>query len=424
MRILFITPYLPGPLRPRPFNFLKELSERHRITLLSPVFNSEEEAAAFELAKLLPGLTIETVYLPKAENLGRSIRAGLTGQSMQAFYCYSPALVQAAREILRNGDFQLIHIEHYRAAFFGRELQFARIPIVYDTVDSISLLVERTLRHGPLKQRLVSLAELGATRRYEASLISSGFFEQVCATSWEDAAALERLAGQAQARPDGLNRPGTGENTGKVKIVPNGVNIGEFAPPNFKRQPATAIFTGKMSYHANAAAARYLVKEIWPRVRLAYQEARLWIVGSSPPADLLAQSGRYGIEVTGYVPDLSRYLQMATVAVSPLVYSVGIQNKVLEAMACATPTVASFQISRSINARDGQELFLVPDHQPAAFARRILDLFENPAQAEQLGRAGRDFVMREHTWTQASRQLEELWEAAAVPPGQLAALVS
>lgn len=423
MRILFITPYLPGPLRTRPFNFLKELSARHRITLLAPIFASEEESAALELARTLPDLEIRTVFLPKLESIGRSIRAGLTGHSMQAFYCYSPELVRAARGILQDGEFQLVHVEHYRAAFFGRELRFAKIPIVYDAVDSISLLVERTLRHGPLKQRLVSGLELGATRRYEAVVISGGFFEQVCATSREDATALTGLARSLKVAR-GARSPG--EETSPVQVIPNGVNIAEFAPPppNFKRHPSTAIFTGKMSYHANAAAARYLVKEIWPRVRLAHQEARLLIVGSNPPEDLLAQSGRYGIEVTGYVPDLSGYLKMATVAVSPLVYSVGIQNKVLEAMACATPTIASAQISRSINAGDGQELLLVPDRQPAAFARQILDLFENPDQAARLGRAGRDFVVREHTWERASRQLEELWEAALAPQGQPASLVS
>ncbi|MBN9391117.1 MAG: glycosyltransferase [Chloroflexi bacterium] len=423
MRILFITPYLPGPLRTRPFNFLKELSARHRITLLSPIFASEEEAAALELARTLPNLEIKTVFLPKLESIARSLLAGLTGQSMQAFFCYSSELVRAAREILQEGDFQLVHVEHYRAAFLGRELRSTTIPVVYDAVDSISLLVERTLRHGPLKQRLVSGLELGATRRYEGALISGGGFEQVCATSREDATALTRLAGPVN--PGRRNRS-PGEEISPVTVIPNGVNIAEFTPPppNFKRHPATAIFTGKMSYHANAAAARYLVKEIWPRVRLAHQEARLLIVGSNPPEDLLAQSGRYGIEVTGYVPDLSGYLKMASVSVSPLVYSVGIQNKVLEAMACATPTIASAQISRSINARDGQELLLVPDHQPAAFARRILDLFENPDQAARLGQAGRDFVVREHTWERASRQLEDLWEAALVPQAVPAALVS
>lgn len=422
MRILYITPYFPGPLRTRPFNFLKQLSARHDITLLSPVFNSQEATEAAEIVKILPNLSVRTVFLPKLKSLENCIRAGLSGQSLQAAYCYSPALIEAARGILQTGEFQLIHVEHFRAAFFGRELQFAKIPIVYDAVDSISLLVERTMWHGPLKQRLVSRLELGATRRYEAALISDKLFEQVCATSQEDATALQDLTGRPKS--EGRDTIMTGED--RVKVIPNGVNTFEFAPPppSSLREPATAVFTGKMSYHSNAAAARYLVKEIWPRVRLANQSARLWIVGSQPPKDLLAQSGRYGITVTGFVPDLAQYLKRATVAVSPLVYSVGIQNKVLEAMACGTPTIAGSQVGRSINARDGQEIVLVGDRQPAEFARRILEVFDNPDRAARIGRAGRDFVLREHTWAGAAGQLEELWEAAVAPSKQPVSLVS
>jgi glycosyltransferase involved in cell wall biosynthesis len=421
VQVLFITPYLPDSLRTRSFNFLKQLSERHDITLLSPVFSLEEERHAQQLLIDLPGLKIKTVSFSKIKSLGWSLRAGIARQSMQAFYCYSPAIIHAAKKILIEGEFQIIHIEHFRAAYFGQELQFAGVPIVYDAVDSISLLVERTMRHGPLKQRLVSRLELEATRRYEATLISGDYFEQVCATSREDAAALEKLAVVKPYARFGGRADGT-----KIKIIPNGVNIFEFTPPppGAAREPATVIFTGKMSYHSNAAAARYLVKEIWPRVRLAHQGAKLWIVGSRPPKDLMAYSGRHGIEVTGYVPDLAQYLKRASVAVAPLVYSVGIQNKVLEALACATPTIASSQVNRSINVKSGQEIFLTPDREPVAFARQILDLFDNPDRAASVGRAGREFVMREHTWPLASRQLEELWEAALISPEQFARAAS
>ena len=47
------------------------------------------------------------------------------------------------------------------------------------------------------------------------------------------------------------------------------------------------------------------------------------------------------MRVTGFVPDLRPYLAQAAVAVSPIRYGVGIQNKVLEAMAMGTPVVTS-----------------------------------------------------------------------------------
>ena len=420
MRVLFITPYIPNALRTRPFNLLKELAGRHEITLLTPAFSGEEMDEAEQLSLQIPGLAVKAVFCPKLQSLTQCLVALSYGLPMQSRYCYSPALIKAARELLGAKRYDLIHIEHLRAAYLGLELApAATIPIVYDAVDSISLLVERTLRHGPIRQRAISLVELAATRRYEGELVGKGYFSKVCATSREDAAALEQLAG--------LEKEGS---TGQVVTIPNGVNTALFSPPppGTQREPATVVFSGKMSYHSNAAAARYLIKEIWPRVRLARQDAQLWIVGSQPPGDLLARSGRHGVTVTGYVPDLPAYLQSATVAVAPLVYSVGIQNKVLEAMACATPTIASSQVTRSINTTDGQEMYLVPPGEAAKFAHRIIELIENPAKASQMGEKGLDFVLRHHTWEKAASQIEELWSGVQVGArarsGQLAWLAS
>jgi glycosyltransferase involved in cell wall biosynthesis len=415
MRVLYITPYLPDTLRTRPFNLLLELARRHEITLLSPIFSLAEAQATRQLSQQIPGLVIKTVFCPKLQSLSQCLVALGVRQPMQARYCYSTALIEAAWQLIKASRFDLIHIEHFRAAYLGRELSSAGLPTVYDAVDSISLLVERTWQHGPVRQRAISRLELAATRRYERHLMRTGYFQKVCATSREDAAALEQLAGLP-------------EMTGQVEVVPNGVDTGVFCPPppGIRREPATVVFSGKMSYHSNAAAARYLVREIWPLVRRARHDAQLWIVGSRPPRDLQAYAGRNGVEVTGYVPDLRDYLQRATVAAAPLVYSVGIQNKVLEAMACATPTIATGQVSRAIRARDGQELCLVPAGQPGEFAHRIVELIEDPRKAGLMGQAGRDFVLSHYTWQNAARQIEELWAGVQSKPhpGQLAGLVS
>ena len=126
-------------------------------------------------------------------------------------YCYSPALIEAAWQLIKANRFDLIHIEHFRAAYLGRELSSAGLPMVYDAVDSISLLVERTWQHGPVKQRAISGLELAATRQYEHHLMQAGYFQKICATSREDAAALEQLAGLP-------------EGTGQVEVVANGVD--------------------------------------------------------------------------------------------------------------------------------------------------------------------------------------------------------
>lgn len=396
MRVLFVAPYIPNALRTRPYHLLKTLASQHHITVLAPTFSREEALDGPRLMADLPGLEVIGVACQKPQAIARSLLALPRRLPMQAQFCYSPELIAMARQLVRRTRFDVAHVEHLRTGYIGKELAELGLPVVFDSVDCISLLVERTLKHGPLKNRLVSKLELSATKRYEGWLIREAGYRASCATSQEDASALEELARV---------------EVGRVRVIANGVDVNHFSPPLTKnsRLPDTVVFSGKMSYHANVAAARYLVKYIWPKVRLARPNARLFIVGSRPPKDLLALSGKHGVEVTGYVADLRSYLRQAEVAVAPMVYGVGIQNKVLEAMACATPVVATGDVSRAINARDGQELYLVPPGQPAAFADRVIELLQNPKLATEMGEQGRAAVLRHYTWTEASQRLEQLW---------------
>ncbi len=55
--------------------------------------------------------------------------------------------------------------------------------------------------------------------------------------------------------------------------------------------------------------------------------------------------------VTGYVDDIRPYLDGACVAVAPMQVAVGVQNKILEAMAMGLPVVATPLATRALGAR-------------------------------------------------------------------------
>jgi glycosyltransferase involved in cell wall biosynthesis len=191
-----------------------------------------------------------------------------------------------------------------------------------------------------------------------------------------------------------------------VKVVPNGVDLEYFHPSGDTREARTLVMTGKMSYHANATAAVRFVKDVMPFVWARLPDAKLWIVGQDPPADVV-KLGEGRVVVTGTVADIRPFLGKAAIAVAPIQYGVGIQNKVLEALACATPVVATPQAVGALEAKSGCELVVAST--PSELSAAIVALLEDRALRDCLGQAGRSFVERLHDWRMVAARLAEIY---------------
>jgi glycosyltransferase involved in cell wall biosynthesis len=272
-------------------------------------------------------------------------------------------------------------------------------PILWDSVDCISLLFGQAAKTSrSLFGRWVSRFELARTRQYEGCMATQ--FDAVTATSAGDLAALLRLAAEFRG----------GKTVPPTRVLPNGVDLDYFKPNFGPRQPSTIVLTGKMSYHANVTAAIHLLHDIMPRVWAEMPECRVVIAGSAPPRSVqaLAETHSGRVSVTGFVEDLRPYLQQATVAVAPIAYGAGIQNKVLEALASAAPMIASPQAVSALSVRPGIEL-LVADT-PAAFAQAVLQVLREPELGQRLGGAGYQYVTQHHHWPAIASQLESTYD--------------
>jgi glycosyltransferase involved in cell wall biosynthesis len=252
----------------------------------------------------------------------------------------------------------------------------------------------------------MALADIARTRRYEAAYLER--FAQVLVTSPEDRWALKSLAVLA------------GQPTGAISVIPNGVDLDYFAPYEGRREAATIVLSGKMSYHANHSAAIFLLRQIMPLVWRERRDVRVMVVGASPAPAIHRFAADDRVSVTGYVPDLRPYLSLATLAVCSIPYGVGIQNKTLEAMALGTPVITSRQTTAALAALPGRDL-LVADG-PADFAAQILNLLVNPARQRALALAGRAYVEQHHAWHASLDRLEQVYALATDPPVLQAAM--
>jgi len=188
----------------------------------------------------------------------------------------------------------------------------------------------------------------------------------------------------------------------KIRAIPNGVDADYFDPaiprdppfaPHFAHHRPRFVFTGTMDYPPNVDAARWFARDILPLIHRDQPHAHFHIVGANPTPDIRALQSDT-VHVTGRVADIRPYIAHASVCVAPMRIARGIQNKVLEALAMARPTVVTSDALEGIDATPGRDLLLAND--PAAFAAACLVALRPESAA--LGHAARTLVARDYAW--------------------------
>ena len=204
------------------------------------------------------------------------------------------------------------------------------------------------------------------------------------------------------------------ESAPRIGHFSNGVDTDYFSPGHVFASPYAAgeralVFTGAMDYWPNVDAVQWFCDAVFPALRARDPALRFYIVGSRPNAQVQALGQLPGVTVTGTVPDVRPYIRHAHVAVAPLRIARGIQNKVLEAMAMATPTVVSPQALEGIDAIAGSEL-AVADGAPAWIETVGALLAREDRGNEDMGRAARARVEHHYSWPSNLACIEERLE--------------
>jgi phosphatidylinositol alpha-1,6-mannosyltransferase len=161
-----------------------------------------------------------------------------------------------------------------------------------------------------------------------------------------------------------------------------------------------------------------------PAIRERVAGASLVIVGGGPDEDRLrSRAAGLGdaVAFTGQVAedDLPRYYALGDVFAMPCRTRLGglevegWGNVFIEAAACGRPVVVGDSGGARESLVDGETGILVDGRRTAAVADAVATLLADPARASAMGAAGRERVLRDHTWPQIAAQLADwLTEAA------------
>ena len=357
---------------------LRELGPRHQIDVLS--------AGGPAPDTVIDGVARMQAFgqrFPSAIDLGlRRLRSLRDGEPAHVRWVARPALRRALAQALSHSP-DVVHLFGWGTAGLWPEL--GEVPAVHTAVDPWARTIGN--RDLPAWRRWTEHGQRAAVERHEARHYPH--LSAVVLVSDHDAGLM------AQQVP-----------SARFVVVPNGVDAGPEPAPLPAGAPVLA-FHGSFRTRANVEAARALVEQLLPLLRVALPGVRVVLAGHAPGPEVLRLAGPE-VEVLADVPEVRTVLNRAHLHVDLLVSGGGVKNKVLEALAAGRPVVGTPMALQGLLGEGGT--LSVPDASAAAAA--IIDLVQRPGALAAAGAAGRRRVLAQ-TWAASARRLEQLWEQTA-----------
>lgn len=326
MKILILETKLPvlpeKPGNPRTFCFARELSKKHDVHLLVIPEHGikDDHLNLIKATEVFKSVSIFKKSNPKKSIL-RSLLHSLLNKTYTDLSIKDPEYLKEAKEFAKNTFHHTNSDILFSVGIATSQFIDHSLPAVLDLCDSLSLFSSRSLEKcNSLKERFLTYTSYSSFKTLEKNVASK--FTNIIFVSEIDRDWFQNLTGHKSS-----------------KVVPLGIDLDYFKSDNLKDNNNIISFTGVMDYEPNKDAGQYIVNEIFPIIKANVSDAEVQIVGKN--ADKVGLKRGDGISIKSDVPDIRPYLHSAKLYLCPLRMGAGTKNKLLSAMACKVPIVAT-----------------------------------------------------------------------------------
>ena len=390
MKILMLTPYLPYPLHSggqiRSYNLIKNLSQKHQITLFSFIRSAKELVHIAELEKYCA--KVKVFKRRQAWDPRNILISALTPYPFLVAIYLSKSVKNAIRRELAS-NYDLIHAE-----------TFYVMPNLPKPTNIPTLLVEQTIEYM-VYQRFVEDFKFFLLK----PLL---YFDVLKIKLWEKYfwQKATRLAAMSQSDKQIMEKS---VKDRKVDVVANGVDVEHFTESRIaKAVNQTILFVGNFKWLPNKDAAKFLVTDIWPKIHQQLPRAKLWIVGRNPTSEILDLSNQKNVTVSGEVDDIREAFQKSSVLLAPIRSGRGTKYKVLEAMASQVPVVTTKLGIEGIAAIDQSSVLIAETAD--GLADKTIQVLTDKNLAEKLAANGKKLVYNQYNWQAISKELDQIYQ--------------
>jgi GT2 family glycosyltransferase/glycosyltransferase involved in cell wall biosynthesis len=384
--ILFICPYIPcegvHAGAGRMHTMIKLLAQRHQVSVITFIDKESELKYVPELERYCQ----EVVAIHRKPPYRRRNLLVLEPFVVSEFN--SSQMGAEIHRLLSERDFDIVQVEYTQMAQY-----------VPNTVRSCTLLTEHEVAFATHRRAFESLpsswekfrALMGWLMMIDYELKSCRQFDRIVALPHADRKELLSFEPKLD-----------------IEVIPMAVDSSCFTPQDMPEEPNSLVFIGYFRHSPNVHGIMRFCREILPLIRREIPETKLFIVGSSPPDEIIRLGRMDNVVVTGWVEDIKPYIARSSVYIAPLWLGTGMRVKILEAWGMAKPVVTTSVGSQGIDCTPGEDILIADD--PQGFAAQTVRLLRDRVLRDKLGRNGRKRVEAKYDWEIVIRQVEGMYD--------------
>jgi len=373
MNILFISKLLPradiigGPILI--YHRIKNLSSKgHKVTLIAPVYDDVDRRDVSLDPFCEEVIKIESVKDrsdDEVEELHRRLKR-------PKFFLYgdggfNQGVEDALKSVLKKRHFNAIITEF---AMMGQYIEANKeiIPDDTMTVESVHECYTKAFQMRIEKGEDISKEIIDELFDYEFSMYRCA--DKILSLTREDGEILSDYAPELKE---------------KIRVVPHGADTDFYTPPDedpWERGTKNVIYVGNFQHYPNVDAVLNFMKNCWGRIEEEVPDAKFYAVGLHPPEELIKfRSDNVIVQEGGSNDDVRELYRNSDILVAPIELGTGFRGKIIEAMACGLPIVATTLATFGIDPVNEEEMFVTDDYEQ--FSRYVIMLLRDKELREK-----------------------------------------
>lgn len=320
-------------------------------------------------SEILKKTEMEAVAMDTRLKPHKALANLFTSQSYNIERFYSKAFKTRLISILKEGEFDVIHLESiFCTPYMETIRKYSKAKVVVRTHNVEHHIWEQLAKNEAIAIKKWYLNLLASRlKSYEIDTLRK--VDGIISITDEDKQEFEKL---------GVKCP--------IDVIPIGFNVDAIRPDSLSKHPLSLYHVGAMDWQPNIEGINWFLDDVWPLIETEFPDVQCSLAGRKMPQHLLKRSsGKLKIE--GQIDSVQEFVKSKNIVIVPLLSGSGMRIKIVEALAMGKVILSTSAGAEGIPYTDGENLLIA--NTPEEFVLKLRYLKENPNEIVQIGKNAR-----------------------------------